>query len=476
MRKWLLFTLLVLLPAVALAQEKEKKESDEPGLCVTVYNQNFGVVRDVREIELKAGENEVLFGEVAARIDGASLHFKSLTDPDNTMVLEQNYEFDLVNANKLLQKYIDRTVRVLTKDGKMYEGTLLGFDNAQLILSKDPKKGPIEIVARADNVTAVVCSELPEGLLTKPTLMWKIQAGKAGKHKVKVTYITSNITWEADYTAVISKDEKLLDLSGWVTIRNNSGKRYENARMKLVAGGVHRAPEAMAQQRRAPGRGGVGSGVEGKEFFEYYLYTMPRKSTIEDRSTKQLELLNASEITCSKIFRYNGAIVPRWGNQWDQRYGAECNKKVDVFLKFENSEKNNLGMPLPGGRVRVFKKDPDDGSLEMIGEDRVEHTPRDEKVQLKMGSAFDIVGERKQTNFRRIAGNVWEESFEIKLRNHKKEKVTVEVWEKLYRSTNWEIRDSSMKYEKHDASTVKFMAEVEPDKEVTITYTVLYTR
>lgn len=473
MVKRLLVLLLVLLPVVVLAQEK--KESDEPGLCVTVYNQNFGVVRDVREIELKKGENKVLFGKVAAKIDGASLHFKSLTDPDNTMVLEQNYEFDLVNANKLLQKYIDHTVRVLTKDGKLYEGKLLGFDNAQIILSKDPKKGPIEIVARADNVTAVVCSKMPEGLLTKPTLMWKIQAEKAGKHKIKVTYITSNITWEADYTAVISKDEKLLSLGGWVTIKNNSGKRYENAKMKLVAGGVHRAPPKPGApvQRRA---GGLGSGVKGKEFFEYYLYTMPRKSTIEDRSTKQLELLNADQIACTKIFRYKGAIVPRWGNTWDSRYGTQCNKKVDVFLSFMNAEKNNLGMPLPGGRVRVFKKDPDDGSLEMIGEDRVGHTPRDEKVELKMGSAFDVVGERKQTNFRRIADKVWEESFEIKLRNHKKEKVTVEVWERLYRSTNWEIRDESMKFEKVDASNIKFLAEVEADKEVTITYKVLYTR
>jgi hypothetical protein len=203
---------------------------------------------------------------------------------------------------------------------------------------------------------------------------------------------------------------------------------------------------------------------------------MPRKSTIEDRSTKQLELLNAEGIGCAKIFRYNGAVVPRWGNKFESSYGTQCNKKVDVFLKFENTDKNNLGMPLPGGRVRVFKKDPDDGSLEMIGEDRVSHTPKDEKVELKMGSAFDVVGERKQTNFRRIADRVWEESFEIKLRNHKKEKVTVEVWERLYRSTNWEIRDESMKYEKVDASNIKFLAEIEPDKEVTITYKVLYTR
>ncbi len=466
--------LLVLLPVLVLAQEA--RESDEVGLCVTVYNQNFGVVRDVREIELAKGENKVLFRDVAAGIDGASLHFKSLTDPDGTVVLEQNYEYDLVNANKLLEKYIDRSVRVLTEEGKMYEGTLLGFDKAQLILSKDPRKGPIQIVARTDNVTAIVCSELPEGLQTKPTLMWKIEAKKAGKHKVKTTYLTGNINWEADYTAVISKDESKLDLGGWVTIRNNSGKRYENTKIKLVAGGVHRAPERPgAPMQRAKG-GRTRGGVEGKEFFEYYLYTMPRKSTIEDRSTKQLELLNAGGIECTKTYRYNGAIVPRWGDRWNRTYGSQCNKKVDVFLSFKNAQKNNLGLPLPAGRVRVFKKDPDDGSLEMIGEDRVDHTPRDEKVELKMGSAFDIVGERKQTNYRKIAGNVFEESFEIKLRNHKKEKVTVEVWEKLYRSTNWEVRDSSMKHEKVDASTIKFLVDVEPDKEVTITYTVLYTR
>jgi hypothetical protein len=367
-------------------------------------------------------------------------------------------------------------VRVLTKDGKMYEGVLLGFDGGQIILSKDPKKGPIEIVARTDNVTAIVCSEMPEGLLTKPTLKWKLQAAKEGKHDVKVTYLTNGITWEADYTAVISKDEKKLDLGGWVTIKNNSGKRYENARMKLVAGGVHRAPTPVPRGRDFGGKGGVGSGVEGKEFFEYYLYTMPRKGTVEDKSTKQLELLNSTGIGCVKTFRYNGAIIPRWGNQWETRYGTQCNKKVDVFLSFKNAKDNQLGMPLPGGKVRVFKKDPDDGSLEMIGEDRIDHTPKNEKVELKMGQAFDIVGERKQTNFRRLAGNVFEESFEIKLRNHKKEKITVEVFEKLYRSTNWEIRQESMKHEKVDASTVKYLAEIDPDGEVTITYTVMYTR
>ncbi len=473
-RRLMLAAIVILLPVLALAQEK--KEGDKPGLCLTIYNQNFGVVRDVRQIDLKKGDNDVLFGDVAAGIDGASLHFKSLTDPDGTVVLEQNYEYDLVNANKLLQKYIDRNVRVLTKDGKMYEGTLLGFDGGQIILSKDPKKGPIEIVARTDNVTAIVCSEMPEGLLTKPTLKWKLQAAKAGKHDVKVTYLTSGITWEADYTAVISKDEKQLDLGGWVTIKNNSGKRYEDARMKLVAGGVHRAPTPSPRQELTRGKGGVGSGVEGKEFFEYYLYTMPRRGTVEDKSTKQLELLNAAEIACVKMYRYNGAVIPRWGNQLDARYGTECNKKVDVFLSFKNDKDSHLGMPLPGGRVRVFKKDPDDGSLEMIGEDKVEHTPKDEKVELKMGQAFDIVGERKQTDFRRLAGNVFEESIEIKVRNHKKEKITVEVYEKLYRSTNWEIRQESMKHEKVDSTTIKYLPEIAPDGEVTITYTVMYTR
>ena len=469
-RFWVL--LAVLLPLVVLAQDRK---DEEVGVCVTIYNQNFGVVRDVRIIELKEGENDVLFQDVAAGIDGASLHFKSLTDPDGTVVLEQNYQYDLVNANKLLQKYIDRPVRVLTKEGKMYEGKLLAFDGGQLILAKDPKKGPIEIVTRAENVTAIVCSELPEGLLTKPTLMWRIKADKEGKHKVKVTYITSRINWEADYTAVISKGDDELSLSGWVTIKNNSGKRYENAKIKLVAGGVHRPPERWRRAEQVM-KGTLESGVEGREFFEYYIYTMPRRSTIEDKSTKQLELLNADGIACKKTYRYNGAIIPRWGDRFSQYYGTQCNKKVDVFLSFMNTKKNSLGIPLPAGRVRVYKKDPDDGSLEMIGEDRIDHTPKDEKVELKMGSAFDIVGERKQTNYRRIAGNVFEESFEIKLRNHKKEKVTVEVWEKLYRSTNWEVRNSSMKFEKVDANTIKFLVDVEPDEEAKVTYTVLYTR
>jgi hypothetical protein len=470
LRFWVVF--LTLLPFVLFAQDK--KESDEIGLSITVYNQNFGVVKEVREIELKKGENEVFFRDVATGIDGASLHFKSLTDPDNTIVLEQNFEFDLLNATKLLQKYIDYSVRLTTKDGKVYEGILLGFDDEQIILTKDPQKGPIEIVTKKENVTAITCAELPKGFVTQPTLMWKVKAEKEGKHKVKVTYLTGNISWDADYTAVISPDEKSLDIGGWVTIRNNSGKRYENATIKLVAGGISRAPTIPEQQEFR--KGALESGVEAKEFFEYYLYAMPRKTTIEDRSTKQLELLNAWGVKVTKSYRYYGALLPRWLNPWEPSYGTQCNKKVDVYLSFVNSKDNNLGMPLPAGRVRVYKKDPNDGSLEMIGEDKIEHTPKDEKLNLKMGTAFDIIGERKQTNFRRISENVFEESFEIKLRNHKKEKVEVEVWETLYRSTNWEIRNSSLKFEKEDASTIKFKVEVEPDKEVVLTYTVLYTR
>ncbi|MFH1421920.1 MAG: DUF4139 domain-containing protein [Planctomycetota bacterium] len=461
---WLIAAVMLMLPFVAMAQET--KESDDSGLALTVYNQNFAVVRDIRELDLKAGDNVVLFRNVAASIDGASLHFKSLTDPDGTVVLEQNYEYDLVSGEKLLQKYLDCSIRVLTKDGKVYDGTLLGFDRDQIILAKDPQKGPIEIVSRNDNVTAVVCSELPKGLLTQPTLMWKIAAKKEGKHKSKVTYITRNISWEADYTAAISNDETQLDLSGWVTIRNNSGKRYEDAKIKLVAGSLN-----IARDMDDGKWGRTGGGIAAKEFFEYYLYTMPRKSTIEDSSTKQMELLNIGEVKCDKIYRYN-STASRRGNPWDKQYGTGETGKVDVFISFVNSKDNNLAIPLPAGRIRAYKKDMDDGSLELIGEDRIGHTPKDEKIELKMGSAFDIVGERKQTDFSRF-GSLLEESYEIKIRNHKKEKISVEVWERLYRSAHWEIKKSSIDYEKMDSNTIKFVVEVEPDKEAVVTYTVL---
>jgi len=279
----------------------------------------------------------------------------------------------------------------------------------------------------------------------------------------------------------------MMDFSGWVTIQNNSGATYKDAEIKLIVGDVRRvsAPrmkmsamgEEMAYVKERPG-----SQFAEKEFFEYHLYTLQRPSTVKDNSSKQIELFTpVSEAPLEKTFVYYGntdALYYSYGSSaiQDRNYGITTNKKVDIYLEFLNKKENKLGMPLPAGRIRVYKKDEADGSLEFVGEDRIDHTPKDERVRIKLGSAFDIVGERKQTNFQTNYDRNWiRESFEIRVRNHKKEQVTVKVKEILYRWANWKIEQSSHKFEKEDARTVCFPVTIKPDGEEVITYTVLYT-
>jgi len=444
--------------------------------------QGYAIVKDWRKITLKKGSNVVRFQDVAKLIDASTVHFKSLTDPDGTYVLEQNYEYDLVSREKLLEKYIDREITLPPEPGKdlpAVEGKLLSaqggliLDVGGKVLINPPQKG------------GIVLPSLPGGLITRPTLVWLLQARKAGEHLVKVTYQTGGILWMADYTAVTKKNDTAIDLSGWVTIDNQSGATYEDARIKLVAGDVHRAERvgeiAPAMVRRGVmAKGAPEGGFTEKGFFEYHLYTLGRATTLKDNSQKQIELFPpVNDVPAKKIFLYFGAArVPWWGSSplTNRSLGVQSNKKVDIYLTFDNSAKSGLGIPLPAGRVRVYKEDPDDGSLEFIGEDRIDHTPKDEKVMLKLGSAFDIVGERKQTNFKVDSFRRWmDESFEIKIRNHKEEDVEVVVKEVLYRWANWEITRKSHNFKKIDARTVHFPVHVPKDGEVTLTYTVHYS-
>jgi hypothetical protein len=448
------------------------------GVQITVYNQNFGVVKEQRSLTLNRGLNTLKFEDVAKHIDATSVKFKSLTDPDGTTVMEQNYEYDLVSADKLLQKFIGKDISVVTKDGKVYEGTLMSFDGSQIVLMKD---GAVTMVHRPDNVQDIDFPELPEGLITKPTLMWTVNARKRGRHDTEVAYITSNINWNVDYTLVTNKDDTMVDLSGWVTINNRTGATYKDAKLKLIAGDVHRVEPAERYRARTIGKGmpGRGAGFEEKEFFEYHLYTLPRPTTIKDNQMKQIELLNTTDVGVEKFFVYDGAIVPRYfyfGRYTDNAdYGIQTNKKVRVYLEFENKEENNLGMPLPKGKVRLYKRDEADKSLEFIGEDEIDHTPRDEKVRLRIGDAFDIVGERKVMDFKKISKDVIEETIEVEVRNHKKEAVEVRIVEHLYRWSEWEIVDGDEDYNKMDARTIEYYRQIPPDGEVKLIYTVRYT-
>ncbi|MCB9769282.1 MAG: DUF4139 domain-containing protein [Candidatus Omnitrophica bacterium] len=447
------FTLLVVLSVPAFSQE----EKDE-GVQITVYNNDLAVVKDRRKMEIPEGVGKVEFTDVATRIDATSVRFESLTDP-NTSVLEQNYEYDLVGPSKLLEKYIDEQVRLFTKDGELHEGKLLSQAEGQIVLQEE-EDGQIKIVTGGENIYRVELMSLPEGLITRPTLVWETRSEKGGEQLCQVSYMTNGIGWSADYLAVVNEDDTGLDLTGWVTLDNQSGATYEQAKLKLIAGDVQRVQERGVQKMRAfameDSVAAAPPQFEEKSFFEYHLYTLQRPTTIKQAQTKQVQLLSADDVKGEKTYTYNGS-----------RNG----EKVEVKMKFKNSEENNMGMPLPGGKVRAFKMD-SDGSLEFVGEDRIDHTPRQEEVELKLGNAFDIVGERKQTDHKTIVQNrINEDSYEIELRNRKKdEAVTIRVEEPVW--GDWEVIQSSEKPQTEDANTLYFEVDVPADTVKTVTYTV----
>ncbi|HTS16234.1 MAG TPA: DUF4139 domain-containing protein [Verrucomicrobiae bacterium] len=475
--------LIIWLASVFAASTLLAADPTDEGVALTIYNQNFGVVRERRKVNVEEKAGMVRFTDVASQIDGTSVQFKSITDPDAT-ILEQNYEYDLVSADKLLEKYIDKQIEVLTKDGSHYRGTLQSFDGNQLVIRRaDEKGGGIVMVQRGDNVKDIQFGALPEGLITKPTLVWKLATEKLGEQLIEVAYQTGGINWQADYNAVLNANDSALDLGGWVTINNQSGTTYKDAKLKLIAGDVRRLQPPMLQGAvggyRAMGMAKEAAGFEEKSFFEYHLYTLGRPSTVAQNQTKQIELLKTADVPVKKVFLYDGAPQFRFygGLNSDASYGSEeGNKKVNVIIEVKNSKDNHMGMALPKGKVRLYKRDEADGSLEFIGEDQIDHTPKDETIKLHIGDAFDIVGERKRTNFTiDVNAHVITESFEIHVRNHKAEPVDVLVKETLYRWSNWEIIESNQKWTKYDSSTIHFPIHVDKDGEQVITYTVRYT-
>ena len=457
----------------------------------------FGVVRETRKIDLVSGENTIKFTDVAAGIDPTTVSFKSLTAPDSTSVLEQNFEYDLVSPDKLLAKYIGHDIIVNRKqpplkDDKSHtpetiQGKLLSYDGNTFVLQTDNKQLPVQLVPRNADLSEIKLFDLQTGLITKPTLVWKLQAEKAGPHDAQVTYQTNQITWRADYTVIVNKDDTAADIGAWVTVVNQSGAAYPDAKLKLVAGDVRRL--RPPQQGRFAGRmmarfdaADAQPEFAEKSFFEYHLYTLSRLTSLANKSTKQIELFPRKlNVPITKRFVYYGLptdlryYIASSPNQ-DRQLGQKSNTKVDIYLQTKNSKENGLGIPLPAGRVRAYKRDDADGLDEFIGEDAIQHTPKDEPVLIRLGSAFDIVGGRTQTDFKENVGEKWiTESFEIKLRNHKKEPVTILVKENLFRWVNWEIARSSDKFEKQDSRTIHIPVEVPPDGEKTVTYTVKYT-
>jgi hypothetical protein len=456
------------LTSVAQAQEPETE--------LTVYNQNIALVRDTRSFDLEQGVDEVRFSDVASQIDPTSVHFRSLTDPEGTTVLEQNYEYDIVGTQKLMQKYLDQEIDLVTQDGSEYQGTLLS--GADDVILQDANGGVT--VVRLDQVQQFSFPELPEGLITRPTLVWLLAAGQSGTQDVEVTYMTGGINWNADYVVQLNEDDTALDLNGWITLDNRSGATYSDAKLKLVAGDVNVIRQAKAAADRgmvleAEALPAAAPAVEEREFFEYHLYDVQRPVTVRDNQTKQIEFTSATDVPADKFFVYDGApglgfygyAIP------DPGYGTYSNPDVNIYLQIENEEESGLGIPLPAGRVRVYKSDVD-GSLQFVGEDQIDHTPKDESVRLLLGNAFDIVGERRQTDFQQLGRDVIEESFEITVRNHKDQDVEVRVLEHLFRWSEWEIVQESADHTKLDQGTVEWRLPVPADGETTLSYTVRY--
>lgn len=454
----------------------------------------FGVIRETRTLEMDAGLNTLNFTDVARFIDPTTVTFTDLENAERTAVLEQTFLFDLVSPDKLLDNYLDRriTVRIPTEQGvEEISGTLLSHVGGQLVVQAE---GGVRILPRG-GATQIMLGELaggPGGLLTKPTLQWLVTTDTAGERPVRTSYQTAGITWRADYNLILNEDDTQADLGAWVTILNLSGKAYPDANLKLIAGDVQRIEPARPMYREMMvARAGVAAdaaGFEEESFYEYHLYTLPRPTSIADNTTQQIMLFpTVDDVNVEKVLVYYGLpAAQHWGlfprPRLDRNFGNQSNEKVDVYIRFDNTEENNLGIPMPRGKVRVYKVDddggdaPGGGTLEFVGEDLIDHTPRGEEVLIRTGNAFDVVGERTQTDFR-IDERAHEmtETFRIELRNHKDEAVGVVVKENLYRWVNWEITDASDEFDKADARTIHFEVEVPAGGEKVVTYTVKYT-
>ncbi len=449
--------------------------TDSKGFSLTIYNQDFAVVREQRQIHLNQGTNFVRYEDVAAQIDPTSISLKSLTAPNGVVVREQNYQYDLLDASSILNKSVGKIVRFrrVNPDGQIevLEGTLLN----------PPALGSYEdrgVVIRLSDGRIVLnpageieLNEMPEGLVSRPSLLWKLDVTEAAEHTAEVSYLANGITWKAHYVAVVNQEETQVDITAWVTLDNRSGATYLDAQLQLIAGDVRRVREPVVRFRNANALYAESPQplFQEEAFFEYHLYTLQGTTTVRDSETKQMTLLSAANVPVRRKLVYDGSKQQQWGESNPGEGGDTQLAKVSVVLELQNSQENNMGMPLPKGTVRVYKADAR-GNLQFLGEDSINHTPRNEKVRLYIGDSFDVVGERKRVSLEQISERVTEESFEISIRNRKPDSADVSVVERFW--GDWQILKSSHEYSQLDARTVEFTIAVEADSEVKITYTV----
>jgi hypothetical protein len=449
----------------------ETTSADQTDLAVTVYNSNVALVRDTRDVSLPSGDFQLRFMDIAATVNPATVHMRSLGEPDKVNVLEQNYEYDLLDANKLLEKYVGKEVTILrqvgVKDGvtqwETTKATLLALNNG----------GPVwkigDSIETGVNTNSFRFPSLPENLYSRPTLVWTLSNTGGRRQKIEASYLANSISWNADYVMTVTRDENAADLDGWVTLVNGTGTGFHNAKLQLVAGELNRVAAGGAGTGRmvmealpAP----QSAAMTQENFSEYHLYTLNRRTTIFDKETKQVSLLRASSFPVSKHFVVNGqsyyyrqAMTP----------GAPLKDPVMVYYTFKNEEKTGLGMPLPAGTVRVYQADSHGGVL-FIGEDNITHTPKDESISIHIGNAFDIVAEHKQTDYKSLGSRTWEVEYEVTLRNHKDGPVTIEVNEPI--GGDWEMLSSTFPAKKTGAFAAQFNVPVAKDGTAVLKYRV----
>jgi len=441
--------------ALALMTINSNLDAQTSQVRVTIYNNNLALVHETRQVDLPKPTGIFSFRDVAAQIDPTSVHFKSVSNPTAVRVLEQNFEYDLVSADKILQRYIDQNVRLMTKQGTAVEGKLLSVGGNVVLQAAD---NSIRILNNSEIISTDL-PKLPDGLITRPTLIWQVQNNGAASQQIEISYLTSGMSWHAEYVGVLDANDQNMELNAWVSLDNNSGATYKDAKLLLVAGDVHRAERPMPPMLRKGVQMEMMAAApdfEEKEFFEYHLYTLTRAATLKNNQQKQVELFPAAKTAVTKEYTYDGARDP---------------KKVSVTITFKNKKEAGLGLPLPAGKVRLYK--PEGDAQVLVGEDNIDHTPRDEDVRLKVGDAFDIVGERTQLSYRQVGDRASEEKVKINLRNHKDVAISVIVAEHL--GGDWRITESSITHKKKDANTAEWRVPVAARGEANLEYTVFRT-
>ncbi len=426
-------------------------------VAITVYNQNLALVKEGRTLDFQKGVNSLSLTDVAAYIDPTSVHFKLRNSGDKIQLLEQNYQYDLVSSDKVLQKYLGNDIDIIMKNGDVLKGKYLSSSGDYIVLQLPD--GAVRLINDKE-LLSVTAPKLPEGLIVVPTLQWLISSDVAGKRDAEISYLTSNINWHAEYIALLDANDTKLQLSGWVSLDNKSGKTYRDAKLKLVAGDINRVqpqPPVMYAKGAQMDMATAARGFEEKTFFEYHMYTLGRPTTIADNETKQVSLFEPATTPIKKLYRYTI---------------ADGNKDVNVAVSFKNSEANDLGMPLPAGKIRLTKADTD-GSEEFLGEDQIDHTPKDEEVEIKVGNAFDVVGETTTLDTKRISDRVQELTMQVKLRNHKKEDVTVSALYNLW--GDWDVLESNFNWVKKSARQMEFTVPVAKDGEAVLKFRVRIT-